>query len=167
VTDQGLHDTVLAIALIVMGLGLIGIVVPMIPGTILIFATAVAYAFIDGFQGVGWPTIAVLGLLTLVSTSAELWATGMGAKAGGASGWSVAAGLIGGIVGLIILTLPGAIIGAMLGVIVSEILRVGDWRKALKAGGGWLVGWLLSSVLQLAIGLIMVALFYWQARWPQ
>lgn len=162
-TEQAFHNTVLAIALILMGLGLLGIVIPMMPGTILIFAAALAYAFFDGFQAVGWPTVIVLGLLALAATSADLWATGMGARAGGASGWSVLAGIAGGLIGMVVLSLPGAIAGALLGVVGVEVARVGDWRKALKAGGGWLAGWLVSAVLQLAIGLIMIAIFYWQA----
>jgi uncharacterized protein YqgC (DUF456 family) len=45
-----------------------------------------------------------------------------------------------------------------------ELGRVGDWRKVLKSGGGWLIGWLLSTVVQLSIALIMIAIFLWQVR---
>jgi uncharacterized protein YqgC (DUF456 family) len=71
-------------------------------------------------------------------------------------------GLLGGLAGFIAFSLPGAILGAIGGVLVTEIIRVGDWRKALKAGSGWMIGWLLSAFLQLAIGLAMVAIFVWQ-----
>jgi uncharacterized protein YqgC (DUF456 family) len=143
--------------------GLIGIVLPVIPGTIVIFLSALIYALIEGFQTVGWPTLLVLGLLTLVATTADIWASSVGAKVGGASGWSVVLGLVGGLVGFVLFTLPGAIIGAILGVLLTEILRVGNLRQAFKAGSGWALGWILSTVVQLAIGLIMVAIFVWQA----
>jgi len=65
-------------------------------------------------------------------------------------------------VGFVVLNLPGAIIGAILGVLLTEVVRVGDWKQALKAGSGWVVGWILSTVVQLGIGLIMVAIFVWQ-----
>ncbi len=165
--DKPLHDIALALAVVVMLLGLVGIVVPMLPGTILIFGAALVYAVLDGFQAVGWPTLAVLGVLTLVATTADIWATSVGAKAGGASGWSVVAGLAGGLVGMLVLSLPGAIIGAVLAVLLVEVRRVGDWGLAFKAGGGWLLGWLLSVVLQLVIGLVMIAIFVWQAAGPQ
>jgi uncharacterized protein len=147
---------------IVVLVGLIGTVVPGIPGTILIFLGALLYAFLDGFQAVGWPTLAVLGLLTLVATTADIWATSVGARLGGASGWSIVGGMVGGFVGLLVFTLPGAILGALLGVLAVEILRVKDWRKALKAGGGWAVGWILATLLQVTIGLVMAAVFVWQ-----
>jgi uncharacterized protein YqgC (DUF456 family) len=142
--------------------GLIGTVLPVIPGTILIFAGALLYALVDGFQVVGWPTLLVLGVLTVVATTADLWASSVGAKLGGASGWSVVIGLLAGLVGFVVFSLPGAIIGAVLGVLLTEIVRVGDWRQALKAGSGWVIGWILSTVVQLGIGLIMVAILVWQ-----
>lgn len=155
-------NVVLALALIVMLIGLIGIVVPMIPGTPLIFLAALIYGLVDRFQTVGWPTLVVLGLLALVATTADLWASSIGAKMGGASVWSMVVGLLGGLVGFIAFSLVGAIIGAIAGVLLTEIIRVKDWRKALKAGSGWAIGWVLSTFLQLGIGLVMVAIFVWQ-----
>jgi uncharacterized protein YqgC (DUF456 family) len=152
----------LALTLVAMLVGLIGIVLPVIPGTIIIFLAALLYAVFDGFQAVGWPTLVVLGLMTVVATTADIWASSFGAKVGGASGWSVVVGLVAGLVGFIVFSLPGAIIAAILGVLLTEILRLGDWRQALKAGGGWALGWALATVAQLGLGLAMVAIFIWQ-----
>lgn len=160
--EEPLNTIVLALTLLVMLVGLIGIVVPVLPGTVLIFLAALIYAVVEGFRTVGWPTLLVLGLLMIAATSADLWAGIAGAKIGGAGGWSVLAGLAGGLVGFVVLNLPGAILGAVLGVLLSEMLRLGDWKKALKAGGGWAVGWVLSVILQLSLGLAMVAIFIWQ-----
>jgi uncharacterized protein YqgC (DUF456 family) len=147
---------------LIMFVGLLGTVLPVLPGTVLILLGALFYAVLDGFQSVGWPTLLVLGLLTIVATTADIWVGGLGARAGGASGWSILAGLLGGLIGLIFFSLPGAVIGAVLGVLLSEIVRVRDWKQALKAGGGWAAGWLLSVVVQLVLGLAMVVIFIWQ-----
>jgi len=160
--DETVRIVVLVLTSLLMLVGVIGTVLPIIPGTILIFAGALLYALVEGFRAVGWPTIVVLGVLAAVATTADLWASSIGAKLGGASGWSVLIGLVAGLVGLVVFSLPGAIIGAVLGVLLTEIVRVGDWRLALKAGSGWVVGWALSTVVQLGVGLIMVAIFVWQ-----
>lgn len=152
------------VSMVLVLIGLVGTVVPLIPGTILIFAGALLYGFLEGFESVGWPTLLVLGLLTLLATTADLWATSTGARLGGASGWSIVGGMIGGTVGLLVFTLPGALLGAVLGVLVVEIARARDWRQALKAGSGWAVGWLVATILQVIIGLAMVAIFLWQVR---
>jgi uncharacterized protein YqgC (DUF456 family) len=154
----------LVLTLLVMAFGLIGIVLPIIPGTILIFLAALVYGLVEGFQTIGWPTLVVLGILAIVATTADIWASSVGAKMGGASGWSILFGLLGALVGLVLFSLPGAIIGAVAGVLGTEIVRVGDWKRALKAGGGWMIGWLLATVIQLAIGLAMMAIFVWQVR---
>jgi len=153
---------ILALTLLVMLVGVIGTVVPVIPGTILIFAAALIYALLEGFEAIGWPTLVALGLLTAVATTADIWASSIGAKIGGASGWSVVAGLVGGLIGLFFFSLPGAIVGAILGVLLTEAFRLRDWGKALKAGSGWAIGWVLATILQLIIGLAMVAIFVWQ-----
>jgi uncharacterized protein YqgC (DUF456 family) len=72
--------------------------------------------------------------------------------------------LVLGLIGLVFASLPGAIVGSVVGVIAVELWRVGDWQKVLKSGGGWLIGWLLSTVVQLSIALIMIAIFLWQVR---
>ena len=155
-------EIVLGLTFVVMFIGLVGTVLPMLPGTILIFAAALVYAALDGFQTVGWVTLVVLGLLAAGGTTADLWVSSVGAKAGGASGWSILAGMAGSLAGLLVFSLPGSIIGAMSGMFLVEVLRVKDWRKALKSGGGWLVGWLLSTIFEVGIGLVMIAIFVWR-----
>jgi uncharacterized protein YqgC (DUF456 family) len=160
--NEALRILVLVLTFLLMLVGVVGTVLPVIPGPVLIFGAALLYAVVEGFQVVGWPTIAVLGILAVVAATADIWVSSVGAKMGGASIWSVLTGLAGGAVGLILFTLPGAILGAVLGVLLAEIVRVRDWRQALKAGSGWAIGWALSTVLQLGIGLIMVVIFVWQ-----
>jgi hypothetical protein len=163
---ESLGDFRTTLALVVsMGLvlvGLIGTVVPGIPGTLLIFLGALVYAIVERFQAVGWPTLVVLGLLTVASTAADWFATSVGARLGGASGWSIVGGIAGGLVGVLVFSLPGAILGALAGVLAVEILRAKDWRKALKASGGWAAGWIVNTIFQVTIGLVMAAIFVWQ-----
>jgi uncharacterized protein len=154
---------VLILTVLLMAVGLIGTVVPILPGSILIFGGALLYAWAEGFGAVGWPTLLVLGMLAAVGTTADIWASSLGARAAGASVWSMLVGLAGGLVGMALFSLPGAILGAILAVLLAETVRLRDVKGAAKAGGGWMLGWLLSTVVHLAAGLIMVALFVWQA----
>lgn len=156
------NTIVLVVTFVIMLAGIAGTVLPILPGTVLILLGALFYAAVEGFQIVGWPTLLVLAVLTVIATTADIWAGGLGARAGGASGWSLLAGMVGGLVGLVFFSLPGAIAGTVLGVLIGELVRVRDWRKALKAGGGWAAGWLLSVAIQLGLGLVMVAIFVWQ-----
>lgn len=148
--------------LLIMLVGLLGTVLPVLPGNVLILAGALIYAVVDRFQTVGWPTLAALAALTLLGAVADWWLSSVGARLGGASIWSILAGLTGGVVGLLLFSLPGGIVGAVLGVFLAELARLRDWRQALRAGGGWLAGWLASGVLRVAVALAMIAIFVWQ-----
>ena len=111
-----------------------------------------------------------LTILGAIGFTADLWMSQVGAKAGGASPWSLLTGLllgaVGAIVGLAFLgigAIPGAIVGAIAGVILAEYYKRQDWREAFKAGGGWLVGCTLSGGVQFLIAILMILIFVWQA----
>lgn len=158
------------LALAVMIVGLLGIILPVIPGLLLIWLVALIYAIAEGFTTIDPITLVVLTILGAIGYTAHLWMSQLGAKAGGASFRSVLAGtalgIIGALIGLLGLgvgAVPGGVIGALLGVFLAEWYQRRDWREALKAGGGWLAGCILSEGVQLAIAALMILIFVWQA----
>jgi len=158
------------VALAVMVVGLIGVILPIVPGVGFIWIVVLVYAIAERFVTIDPITFAVLTVLGAIGLSADLWMSQVGAKAGGASIWSLLAGLalgaIGATVGAIFLgvgAIPGAVIGAIAGVILAEWYQRKDWREAFKAGGGWLVGFTLSGVVQFIIAILMILIFVWQA----
>lgn len=157
------------VALVVMIVGLIGVILPVVPGVGFIWIVVLVYAIAERFATIDPITFAVLTILGAIGLTADLWMSQVGAKVGGASVWSLLAGLvlgaIGAIVGLAFLgvgAVPGAIIGAIAGVILAEWYKRKDWREAFKAGGGWLIGCTLSGGVQLLIAVLMILIFVWQ-----
>jgi uncharacterized protein YqgC (DUF456 family) len=158
------------IALVAMAVGLIGVILPVVPGVGFIWLVTLGYAIAERFATIDPITFAVLTVLGAIGVSADLWMSHLGARFGGASVWSLLAGLvlgaIGAIVGLVFLgvgAVPGAILGTVLGVILAEWYRRRDWREAFKVGGGWLIGCTLSGVVQFLIAVLMILIFIWQA----
>ena len=154
----------LTAALALMFIALLGELVPFVPGVALIWLIALVYAIAEGFTNIDPIAMIVLSVIALPGITADIWVSSLGAKVGGASLWSILASLLGAIVGFFVFNLPGALIGALVGLVAVELFRAKDWRQALKASGGWVTGWLLSTVVQIAIGLIMIAIFWWQAK---
>ncbi len=157
-------------ALIVMLVGLVGIVLPVVPGLALIWLGALGFALVEDFASVDPLTFGFLTLLALIGVTADIWMTQLGAKLGGASFKSQLIGLAGGVVGALAFLVFGGIsaglgaaLGSVVGVLAAEYLRLRDWHKALKSGAGWLVGWLASTAFQLAIGGVIIVVFVWQA----
>lgn len=158
------------IALAAMIVGLVGVILPVVPGVGFIWLVLLVYAIAERFATIDPITFTFLTLLGAIGFSADLWMSQLGAKAGGASIWSLLAGLllaaVGAILGLAFLgigAVPGAIIGAVLGVVLAEWYKRKDWGEALKAGGGWLVGCTLSGGVQFLVAILMIVVFVWQA----
>jgi uncharacterized protein len=124
------EGTLLLITLIAMFVGLVGSVLPALPGVTLIFISALVYAFSTGFEVVGGWVVALIGLFALLALVADFVGTSYGARRFGASNWGTAGGAIGGIVGALagllflgIGSLFGLIIGSVAGVFLGEYLK--------------------------------------------
>jgi uncharacterized protein YqgC (DUF456 family) len=159
----------LTIAVLVMLIGLVGVLLPVLPGLILVWLGILVYALLEGFAAIDPLTFAVLTLLAVVGITADIWMTQLGARLGGASWRSQLLGLLGGLVGAILFFFLGgitaglgALIGSVVGVFVGEYLRYDDWNQALRSGAGWMLGWLASVVFQFVIGGVMIIVFIWQ-----
>lgn len=162
--DMGIAglDTLQTITALVMGLGLIGVLLPLVPGPLLIWLTVLAYDLIRGFSWRGGGVFAALTVLMLAGSTTELWLSSAGARRGGASGCALAAAAVAGVVGFVFFSVLGAILLPALTVLIVELLRLRDLRHAARAGRGYLAGWLLSAGAELMAALFMIALWFWQ-----
>jgi uncharacterized protein len=149
-----------------MVVGIVGAVVPGIPGVSLILAGIVIWGAVNGFSSVGIPlTVAIVVLVC--SLGIDFLATYWGAKKAGASNW----GQIGAIVGLflgffgLLPALPfggpllGILLGPLLGAIVGEFLYRKDMAIAVKAGLGIVVGSLVGNLIQGVLAVVTVGVF--------
>ncbi|MDM8006118.1 MAG: DUF456 domain-containing protein, partial [Phycisphaerae bacterium] len=81
-------------------IGLIGVILPALPGLPLVFAGMLLAAWTDNFEHIHWPTLVVLGLMTLLSLAVDLFATTVGAKRVGASRKALLGSILGTFAGL-------------------------------------------------------------------
>jgi uncharacterized protein YqgC (DUF456 family) len=158
---KGMTDVVLWLVVgALLFLGLIGTVVPFLPGTPLIFVGALVHAFAADWTPVGPGRLAILGALSALGYVLHYVAGAFGARHGGGSAWAFVGALVGGIVG-IFFGLPGLLLGPPLGAIAAEVLRGGDLRTSIRSGIGAFVGLVAGALANVAIGVTMIALFLW------
>ena len=163
--DLILQSIFFGVAVVFLLVGLAGVVVPLLPGTLLLWLTVAVYAVaerLNGFAAIDPVTFAVITLIALVTGLSDLWLPLLGAKVTGSSPRSLVYGVAGGILGTFVIPLLGSIIGYVVGILVGEYRRYGDWNKALRAGWGGLAGWGIATIIQLGGGLIILILFVWQ-----
>ena len=148
----------LSLALIVMLVGLMGCVVPVLPGTPLILVAAIGHRLYFGATGASNTVMVVLVVLTAASLALDFFAGLLGAKKFGATWRGALGAMVGGLVGLFF-SLPGIVIGPFLGAMLFELLGGRDYDEAAKAGFGAVVGLFLGTAGKFAIGVIMIILF--------
>ena len=126
-------------ALLVQLLAVPGAVVPVLPGLVLLPLGALLWCWAVGFA-VGWPVLALAGLLLLLGWGADLLGVVLGAARLQASRWAyvgAAIGLLVGLLGLLpALPVGGPLLGALLGPLLGAALgELGAELVARRRGG--------------------------------
>jgi uncharacterized protein len=150
-----------AIALIIMLIGLVGTVLPFLPGIILVYAGYLIYGFATGWKAYGAVTMVGWGIITGLVLLLDFYAGTLGAKRYGASRYGVWGSLIGGLAGGVTAGLPGLILGPFIGAIAGELWAGGSGREALRSARGSLVGFVAGSLVKVAVGIVMIGTFLW------
>jgi uncharacterized protein len=147
---------ILAVALVV--IGLVGIVIPALPGTILIFAGLLLGAWADGFTRVGAGTLTLVGVIAAASYGVDFVAAAFGVKRLGASSRAMTGAALGTLVGLF-LGIPGLIVGPFVGAVVGELTVHRDFARAGRAGVAAWIGFAIGMAVKVALAFTMVAIF--------
>ena len=123
------------LAFLLVAVGLAGVLIPALPGTILVFAGLALGAWVDGFAHVSLGTVGGFALLTVFSYAIELGAGVLGARKFGAS--------------------RQAVLGAVLG----EYSHRRDLEQASRVGFGTWIGFALGLAAKIAITFTMIGIF--------
>jgi len=138
--------------------GLVGVVVPILPGVVLVYLGLLLGAWIDGFERVGPLTIVSLTLATGLVYAIDIAAGSFGAKRLGASRRAVWGAALGTLVGLFF-GIPGILIGPFVGAVAGEYTVHRELARAGKAGAGTWLGLALGAAAKVALVFGMLALF--------
>ena len=151
-------DVLIVIAYLLMFVGLVGTVIPFLPGTPLILIGAIVYAIATDFAVIdGW-LIALLALICLGAELLEYVAGAIGARKYGASKSGVYGAIIGALAGIFIFFPIGILIGAMAGAVAGELLSGTSGPKAIRAGFGAIIGAVGGIVLKFIAGVAMIVI---------
>ncbi len=137
--------------------GLIGSVLPLLPGPFLIFIAGVLHTVLRPEAGMSWQGITILSLLLVASYVVDVAAGAMGARWFGASRWGIAGVFVGGMVGLFFAPL-GFVIGPLAGGLAFELIFAKKrMAPAVKSTWGTLLGTGVGLVFRLVLSLGMIA----------
>jgi uncharacterized protein YqgC (DUF456 family) len=147
---------VLCVVLILLGLA--GTVLPVLPGTLLVWAGIVLGAWIDDFSRVSMTTLSVITVLGVLAWGLDYAAGLMGAQRAGASKQAMVGAAVGTVLGLF-MGLVGVLFMPLVGAAVGEYLARKDRARASKVGVATWVGIMVGLVAKVVISCIMVGIF--------
>ena len=148
----------LILALLVMGVGVAGAILPGLPSTPLVLLAAIGHKIYFGATGVGWLVMTLLVGFTLLSLVMDYIATFYGAKKLGATWRGAAGAIVGGLIGMFF-NLPGILLGPFIGALTFELLGGRKFKDATKAGAGATIGLFAGVVGKLACCGVMIVAF--------
>jgi uncharacterized protein YqgC (DUF456 family) len=154
-----LDAVIIAIGLILALTGMVGCILPVIPGPILSFSAVLLLSWLKSWQIFSPAFLMIMGALTAFLTLFDYIAPALGAKKYGASKYGVWGSAIGMIIGIFFIPPWGLIAGAFIGALIGELAAGKSGRLALRAGWGILIGNIFGIGLKLAF--TAVILFYY------
>lgn len=143
---------------VLIAVGLAGIVLPALPGTILVLAGVILGAWIDDFTRVSWYTVAIVSVLAVLAWVLDYVAALMGAKRAGASKQAVIGAALGTVAG-IFMGLVGVFFMPLVGAAVGEFMAQKDPSRAVKVGVATWLGMMIGMVAKVVLAFMMVGIY--------
>ena len=146
------------VAALLIIIGTIGTILPALPGVPIVYLGMFIAAWTGDFSHIGWPTLIILGVLTVLAIIVDLLASILGAKRVGASGWALFGAAAGTVIGLF-LGIVGLILGPFVGAVVGELIAGSTLRRSTHVGIGAWLGFIFGTLARIALCFTMIGVF--------
>lgn len=148
----------LVLASLLVVVGVVGTVLPALPGPVFVFAGLMLAAWTEDLAYAGVGTLVVLAMLTATTFLVDVVATALGAKKLGATPRAAMGAALGALVGLFF-GLPGVVIGPFAGAVLAELSQKRSFEEASRAGVGAWIGMVFGAAAKLALVFTMIGIY--------
>lgn len=156
--NQTLPWIVWTLSVVCVVVGLLGTIVPILPGAPLIFVGVLIAAWWEDFSRVGFFPVIITGSLAGITILVDIASSYLGAKRAGASTSALIGSIIGSLIGMFFL-LPGLILGPFIGALVGEWWNGRNLSQATRVGMATWIGMLIGTAAKVGIAIAMVGVF--------
>jgi len=144
-------------ALLIVG-GLVGAVLPVLPGIPMIFGGIWLVAAVDGYRHLGLWWLLIIGALGTLGVIVDFVAGTLGAKRVGASQRALWGAAVGTLLGMFF-GIPGLLLGPFLGALAGELASGTSVLRSAHVGIGTWLGLLFGTLVKLVLSFVMIGLF--------
>ncbi|MEX2551150.1 MAG: DUF456 domain-containing protein [Nitriliruptoraceae bacterium] len=147
---------IVTVALLLMLIGLFGVLVPVLPGLVVIWLVGVGSLLWLEADATGWWVAAWLTVLFAAGTLATIWLPTRRGRAAGASTRSLAIAAVGALLGFFLLPVAGFLLGGLAGLYLGEWWRLGDHAAARSSALSVLRAYGVGVVIELVLAVVMI-----------
>lgn len=144
---------------IVIAVGIAGVILPILPGVWLIWAAAVVYGFLVGFDGWAWPALISITALAAAGTAIIYYLPARKTGEVGMPRWGQLLVAVAAVIGFFVIPIVGAIVGVIVATLFVALVVERDLGNAGSTAWAMLVAILKASAIQLAIALTMAVVW--------
>lgn len=149
-----------SLVLILFLIGILGTLIPALPGVGLIWLGILAYGLATHFEDIGLRAVILLGVLSLLTSLASYAGGMLAAKAAGSGRVAMVGAGIGAVAGLVAANVFGLLVGGFLGALLGALWETRKAQVATRRALITVVGILLGTILQFLVGVIMITGFF-------
>lgn len=149
---------ILIAGLVINGLGIVGCIVPALPGPFISWLSLFLFFFLPEHE-ISATTLVITGIFMAAVTALDYIVPVLGAKKFGSSREGVIGGMIGIVVGLFFFPPIGIILGPLIGTVIGDMIAGGTFTKALNSGIGSLIGFLVGTSIKLIYSIVVLIIF--------
>jgi uncharacterized protein len=153
---MGLEPWVVLLAVLLMSIGMVGVIVPMLPGLLLVWIATAGSLLLQGTDAVGWSVVALLTVFLLAGTAATIVLPARQGMQSGTARSSFGYAALGAFVGFFVVPVLGLVIGGLAGLLWGERQQRGGWEPALASTGRVLRAYGVGLLVELGLGLTMI-----------
>jgi uncharacterized protein YqgC (DUF456 family) len=154
-----MDSALIVLVAIAIAIGIAGTVVPLVPGLGLVVVATLVYGLVEGFDAVGVVAFIVIVALAIAGTVAGVVLPHRAAGGAGAPRSSLLLGALGAVVGFFVVPIVGLPVGGLVGIYGGELLRTRETAVAWRTTKATLKGFGVATLVQLAAGLMMAAVW--------
>lgn len=153
------HTTLLFCTFLAIVVGIVGTLVPVLPGLFFAWAATLVFGLIDGFGPVGWVAFAASTGLLIMGTYLGLRIPQRDAADQGLSLWDQLFAALLAIIGAFVVPVVGLPLGFALGVFLAQLRRTPELRSAWAATVRTLKSLGKATLVQAACGMGILMLW--------
>ena len=142
---------------VAMAVGIVGTVIPLLPGLLLVWGAALGYGLYEGFDAAGIAAFTLITLLGAAGMIAGWLVPQRAAGKAGAAKLSMLVAVVGAVVGFFVIPVVGVMVGGLAGLYVAELQRTNDTETAWRSTRATVIGFGLATLVQFVLAVAMAA----------